>query len=370
VVRRRWAAALAALAILGALGAAATGIRIGEPSAAALATATSPAAQSLRSLERAGIPTGVLDPIEVLVPAAVGPDAIAHRLAALPGVRAAVAPAGPAWRRHGTALLSVQPIAQPSTPAGAATIASVRHAAAATPGARVGGPGALLIDENHAFYGSLPLLIAVLTIVTLLLLARAFGSLLLPVKAIVLNLISIGASYGVIVLVWQDGHGSQAIWGLPALGAITNYVPLVAFAFLYGLSMDYEVFIVSRIREERDRTGCTSQGVVEGLGRTGRLVTGAALCLFLALAALTATPETAVKVLATALAAGILLDATVVRGLLVPALVALLGRANWWLPGPAARLLRVPAPPPRKPATPRPTAPAQTPSHNRHGTRG
>jgi RND superfamily putative drug exporter len=371
VVRRRWAAALVALAILGALGAAATGIRVGEPSAAALAAANSPAAQALRSLEQAGVPPGVLDPIEVLVPAAAGPAAVARRLAALPGVRAAVAPAGPAWRRHGTALVSVQPAAQPSTPAGAATIASVRHAVAATPGAGVGGLGALLIDENHAFYGSLPLLIAVLAAVTLLLLARAFGSLLLPVKAVALNLISIAASYGVIVLVWQDGHGSQAIWGLPALGAITNYVPLVAFAFLYGLSMDYEVFIVTRIREERDRTGSTSQGVVDGLGRTGRLVTGAALCLFLALAALTATPETAVAVLATALAAGILLDATIVRGLLVPALVALLGRANWWLPGPAARLLRVPAPlPPRELATPRPSAPAQTPSHKRHRTRG
>ena len=368
VVRRKWAAAAAAVAILGALGAAAAGIKVGEPAASALGT-TSPAAQTLRMLEHAGVPAGVLDPIEVLVPATAKPAQLAHRLAGLPGVRAAVAPRGPAWRRGGTALVSVQPVAEASTAAGAATITGVRHLAAAVPGTGAGGPGALLLDENHAFYSQFPLLIAILAVITIALLARAFGSLLLPVKAVLLNLASVGATYGVIVLVWQDGHGSQAIWDLPATGAITNWVPLVAFAFLYGLSMDYEVFILTRIREEHDRTGSTSAGIVEGIGRTGRLVTSAALILFLALAALTTGPETDVKVMATALGAGILLDATVVRALLVPALVAILGRASWSLPGPASRLLRVPAPlPPRKPATPRPSAPAQTPSHKRDGT--
>ena len=122
VVRHRWAAAIAALAILGALGAAAAGIKVGEPQASALGT-TTPAAQTLRSLERAGVPAGVLDPIEVLVPAGVSPARVAHRLAALPGVRAAVAPASPAWRREGTALVSVQPAAEPSSPAGSATLA-------------------------------------------------------------------------------------------------------------------------------------------------------------------------------------------------------------------------------------------------------
>jgi RND superfamily putative drug exporter len=146
------------------------------------------------------------------------------------------------------------------------------------------------------------------------------------------------------VLIWQRGYGSQAIWGLPATGAITNWVPLIAFAFLYGLSMDYEVFILTRIREERDRTGSTTTAVTEGIGRTGRLVTGAALILFLAFAALSTGPETDLKVMATALGAGILLDATVVRALLVPALIALFGTWNWWLPRPLQRLLRVPAP--------------------------
>jgi RND superfamily putative drug exporter len=360
VIRRRWAAAIAALAVLGVLGAAALGIKVGEPQARALGTAT-PAAQALRTLEDAGVPAGVLDPIEVLVPADVSPARVAAQLAALPGVRAAVAPAGPAWRRGGTALVSVQPTAEPSTPAGAAALARVRASAAAVPRVMAGGPGALLLDENHAFYGRFALLIAVLAAVTVILLARAFGSLVLPVKAVALNLISVGATYGVLVLVWQHGHGSHAIWGLPATGAITNWVPLIAFAFLYGLSMDYEVFILTRIREEHDRTGSTTAGVTEGIARTGRLVTGAALILFFAFAALSTGPETDLKVMATALGAGILLDATVVRALLVPALVALFGRWNWWLPRPARRLLRIPPPPPssglsaRRPAKATPT---------------
>jgi putative drug exporter of the RND superfamily len=336
VVRRKWAATLAALIVLGVLGAAASGIKIGEPAARALGT-TTPAAQTLRGLERAGVPAGVLDPIEILVPSGTGPAQLARRLSALPGVRTAVAPGGPAWRRAGTALVSVLPAAEPSTAAGQATLAAVRTAAGSVPGALVGGPAALLLDENHAFYGRFPLLIAMLAAVTILLLARAFGSLLLPVKAVLLNLASVGATYGVLVLVWQHGHGSRAIWGVPATGAITNWVPLIAFAFLYGLSMDYEVFILTRIREERDKTGSTTAGVVEGIGRTGRLVTGAALILFFAFAALSTGPETDLKVMATALGAGILLDATVVRGLLVPALVAVLGRWNWWLPSWAAR---------------------------------
>jgi RND superfamily putative drug exporter len=350
VVRRRWAAALAALAVLGVLSAAALGIKVGEPAARSLGTA-SPAAQTLRTLEGQGIPAGVLDPIEILVPAGANPPGLAVRLAALPGVWTAVAPAGPAWRRDGTALVSVQPVAEPSTQAGADTLAAVRHAVAPIPGALAGGPGALLLDENHAFYGRFPLLVAVLAVLTVILLAKAFGSLLLPLKAVLLNLASVAATYGVIVLIWQHGHGSRAIWGLPATGAITNWVPLIAFAFLYGLSMDYEVFILTRIREERDRTGFTTTAVTEGIGRTGRLVTGAALILFFAFAALSTGPETDLKVMATALGAGILLDATVVRALLVPALIAILGRWNWWLPRPLHRLLRVPAPqPPAQPA--------------------
>ncbi|WP_307856667.1 MMPL family transporter [Catenulispora pinistramenti] len=163
------------------------------------------------------------------------------------------------------------------------------------------------------------------------------------------HLLSVGAAYGVMVLVWQDGHGSHALWGVPATGSVTVWVPIMVFAFLFGLSMDYEVFILTRMREEYDATGATDHAVVTGIGRTGRLVTSAALILFLSFLSMSTTPTVDVKVLATGLGAGILLDAVVVRCLLVPAMVGVLGRWNWWLPGWAASVLRV-APSPVPPA--------------------
>jgi RND superfamily putative drug exporter len=181
-------------------------------------------------------------------------------------------------------------------------------------------------------------LIALLTIV---LLARAFRSILLPLKAVVLNLITLGATLGFMVLFWQSGHGSDSIFGVSATGAVTFWIPLMEFAFLYGLSMDYEVFILSRIREEYDRGGSTDAAVITGVGRTGRLITSAALILFLAFVALASGPGTDLKIFASALGFGILLDATIVRSLLVPALVSMFGKWNWYLPDWTAKALRV-----------------------------
>jgi RND superfamily putative drug exporter len=125
-------------------------------------------------------------------------------------------------------------------------------------------------------------------------------------------------------------------------------MPLMIFAFLFGLSMDYEVFILARMREEYDRTGSTSAAVVRGIGRTGRLVTSAALILFLTFTAMASGPGTDIKMMATGLAAGILIDATIIRALIVPAVISLMGRWNWWLPTWPARVLRVePSLPPR-----------------------
>jgi RND superfamily putative drug exporter len=173
------------------------------------------------------------------------------------------------------------------------------------------------------------------------LLVRAFRSLLLPLKAVILNVLSVGAAWGVMVFVWQYGFGSKLVWGIQSTGAITFWIPLMVFAFLFGLSMDYEVFILARVREEYDGTGSTNTAVVTGIGRTGRLVTSAALILFFAFVALSSSPGTDIKVMGTGLGAGILLDATVVRMLVVPALVSLFGRWNWWLPTLPARVLRV-----------------------------
>jgi RND superfamily putative drug exporter len=153
------------------------------------------------------------------------------------------------------------------------------------------------------------------------------------------------------VLLWQDGYGSNVIFGIASTGAVTFWIPLGVFAFLFGLSMDYEVFILARIREEYDAVGSTNAAVIEGVGRTGRLVTSAALILFLALAALAAGPGTDLKTLATGL--GILLDATIIRAALVPSLVSLFGHWNWYLPASVAKVLHV------KPSYPHPEYPVQ-----------
>ncbi len=219
----------------------------------------------------------------------------------------------------------------------------------------VGGRDAQTADLADAIYSSFPVMLVLIAVITFVLLARAFRSILLPLKAVLLNVLSVAAAWGVVTLVWQQGHGSELLFGVPPTDAITVWVPLAIFAFLYGLSMDYEVFILARMREEYECTGSTDEAVVGGLGRTGRLVTSAALILFLAFVALAASPGTEIRILATGLAAGILIDATVVRALLVPALVSYFGRWNWWLPTGVARLLRVPPSP--EPA-PRPAADA------------
>ena len=342
VARHRWIAAGAGLAVLAALVIAATDLRLGVHDADTLAN-SGDAKAGLVALEDAGIGEGALLPHEILIQGDTDPTRVAERLGALDGNHGAVAPDAVEWRRDGTAIVEAVPVADSGTNDGDAGLASVREAAH-TFGSdvRVGGQPASTADFIDAVYGSFPLMLALIAIVTFILLARAFRSLLLPAKAIVLNVLSIAAAWGALVLVWQKGYGSDLIWNIDATGAIPSWIPLIAFAFLYGLSMDYEVFILSRMREEYDRTGSTDTAVIRGIGRTGRLVTSAALILFLAFTALASGPGSELKMVATALAIGILLDATVIRALIVPAVIALMGRWNWWLPRWPARLLRVP----------------------------
>ncbi|HEV7584752.1 MAG TPA: MMPL family transporter [Solirubrobacteraceae bacterium] len=348
IVRRRWVAAVGAAAILAALVLAATSLQPGLPNVNTIAK-NGDASRGLLALERSGIGSGVLLPNEVLIEGATSPELVAARLATVRGVHGAVAPAGPEWRRSGAAVVDALTSPDGSSSAGRETLDRVRSVAhGAGPDVRVGGLAAQNEDFINAVYGNFPLMIVLIAIITFVLLARAFRSLLLPLKAVVLNVISVGAAWGVLDLVWQRGHGSSLIWGIPATGSVTAWIPLMVFAFLFGLSMDYEVFILARMREEYDATGSTDSAVVRGIGRTGRLVTSAALILFLAFVSLASGPDTEVKVLATGLAAGILLDATVIRALLVPAVISLFGRWNWWLPRLPARLLRVePSLPPR-----------------------
>jgi len=191
----------------------------------------------------------------------------------------------------------------------------------------------------HALFGTFPYVLALVVLLTLILLTRAFRSLVLAVKAAVLNLLSLAASFGVIVLVFQQGHGSQ-LWNLPSSGSITVWIPLMIFAFLYGLSMDYEVFMLSRIREAYDETGSTDKAIELGLARTGKLVTSGALILMFAFLVLSTSPGYEVKPLAIGVGAGVILDAAVIRTLLVPAFMRLMGDWNWWMPRWTQAILR------------------------------
>jgi RND superfamily putative drug exporter len=338
VVRHRWLAAAGGTLVLGALIVAASTIQLGNPRADSLAQ-SGPARAALERLEQTGIGSGPLSPFDVLV-RSEKTDAVAQALVGVDGVRSTIAPAD--WRRDGTAVLTVIPTADANSPAGRETLDRIRAATDGLPGqATVGGRAAQSADFLDAVYGNFPLVIALIAVLTFLLLARAFRSLVLPLKAVLLNLVSVGAAWGLLVLVWQYGIGSEAAWGIEATQAINVEMPIIVFAFLFGVSMDYQVFIISRMREAYDRTGSTETAVVEGIGRTGRLVTSAAMIMALAFLAMAASPGTEVKMFATALGGGILLDATIVRGVLAPALVSILGRWNWWLPRRPARLLRV-----------------------------
>jgi putative drug exporter of the RND superfamily len=337
VVRRRFLAAGAAVAVLAALVAGATTLRLGpangEPDTI---SQSGQARQGLEQLERAGIGAGVLSPIEIVAPR-TNAAALAERLDTVGGIQGAVAPAAGGWHLGGTAIVDV--LAHDDSSTIVDRVRDVAHAAG--PDVLVGGIVAQNDDFVSAVYGSFPLMIALIAVLTFVLLARAFRSLLLPAKAVLLNVLSVAAAWGVVTLVWQHGYGSQTLWGIPAAGSIPSWLPLMVFAFLYGLSMDYEVFILARMREAYDRSGSTEAAVVEGIGRTGRLVTSAALILFLGFVAMATAPDTSVKMIATGLGAGILLDATIVRALFVPAAVSLFGRWNWWLPRSVARALRV-----------------------------
>jgi putative drug exporter of the RND superfamily len=340
VVRRRWIAAAAAVAVLAVLVGGAVTIDLGPPQGSPdTITSAGDARRGLDALERSGIGSGALTPVEIMAPAG-GAEDLARSLAGVPGVHGATAPAAGDWRRGRSAVVDV--IAHTDSGGTVSDVRDVAHRVA--PAAGVGGIVAQNGDFVSAVYGSFPLMVALIASLTFLLLARAFRSLVLPAKAVLLNVVSVAAAWGVVTLVWQHGYGSEALWAIPA-GPIPSWLPLMVFAFLFGLSMDYEVFILARMREEYDRTGSTEEAVVRGIGRTGRLVTSAALILFLAFVAMASAPDTSVKMIATGLGAGILLDATVVRALLVPAAVALFGRWNWWLPRPVARVLRAPAHP-------------------------
>jgi RND superfamily putative drug exporter len=195
----------------------------------------------------------------------------------------------------------------------------------------VGGRTASSIDVSERLAARLPVFIGAVLVLSFLLLMAVFRSVLVPLKAVIMNLLSIGAAYGVVVAVFEWGWFASAI-GVDKTGPIAPFVPMMMFAILFGLSMDYEVFLLSRIREEYDRTRDNAIAVADGLASTARVITAAALIMVTVFASFVLGDVTTIKLFGVGLATAILIDATVVRMVLVPATMELLGDRNWWFP--------------------------------------
>ena len=208
------------------------------------------------------------------------------------------------------------------------------------------------VDFLQRSYDLFPWLVLGVLVLTYLLLMRAFRSIVLPLKAVLLNLLSVAASYGMLVVVFRWGVGSD-LFGLYQFGQVEGWIPIFLFAMLFGLSMDYEVFLVTRMREAWDAGAPNARAVAQGLERTGRIVTAAAVVMVAAFSGFVAGRIVGLQEFGMGLAVAILVDATIVRALLVPSLMALFGRWNWWLPERVARVIRV-APSPLE--QPRPAA--------------
>src|SRR6185312_15699775 len=223
-------------------------------------------------LADAHISAGVMKPLDVLVEHGGNAQLVAAKLRTVPGVIGATAP--PTWHRGPNSLVEAFPAVDGAAPGIQAIIDRANTALEGTDGTLTG-LAAVDRDFLHALFGSFPYVLAGILLLTLILLARAFRSIVLAVKAVVLNLLSLAAAFGIIVFVFQQGHGSS-LWGVGATQSVTAYIPVMIFAFLFGLSMDYEVFMLSRMREAYDETGSTNKAIELGLARTGKLVTSGA----------------------------------------------------------------------------------------------
>jgi len=201
----------------------------------------------------------------------------------------------------------------------------------------VGGPAAMLIDQRSALYDRLPWSLAVMGLATFVLLFLLTGSVFIPIKAILMNLLSLTATFGVLVWGFQEGH-LAGLLGFDSVGFLALWLPFLVFFLAFGLSMDYEVFLLARIKEEYERTGDNDAAVSSGLQRTGRIITSAAVLIGVVFAAFATGASLDIKAMGVGLTLAILLDATIVRTLLVPATMKLMGHWNWWAPAPLRRL--------------------------------
>ena len=328
VQRRPWVALTAGLAVLAVLAAPFLGVRYGFPDAGNDREGTS--ARQAYELLAEGFGPGSNGPLLLVSEGDAGAlAAVRDRVAATPGVAAVSPPqAAPGG---GAALMTVVPTTSPQD-AGTETLVHDLRAELAGTGVLVGGVTAAAVDTTEDIAGRLPALIGGVVGLSFLLLLAVFRSVAVAVKAAVLNLLSLAAAYGVVAYVLEGGWAGRLI-GIDTPTPLPAFIPVLMFAVLFGLSMDYEVFLLTRIRERWLATGDNSASVTEGLARTARVVTAAAAIMIAVFAAFVPSPMVFLKVIGVGMAAAILIDATVVRMLLVPAVMQLLGRAAWWFPG-------------------------------------
>jgi trehalose monomycolate/heme transporter len=305
-----------------------------------------PAAAAPRVVAQAlasDFPGNVSEPIESLVgfdgPVAGSPElprqlaAYVARLGRVPGVTGAHV----TGVRGDIARIDLAYLPDPQSLRARQIVQQVR--AITVPGARtyVGGQTAQLVDELGGLSATLPWMALVMALATFVLLFLAFGSVVLPVKAIIMNVLSLAATFGVVVWIFQQGHLSGLLQFSPT-GTLDPTMPILMLAIIFGLSMDYEVFLLSRIRERYDVTGHNAESVASGLQRTGGVITSAALLLVIVIGAFSASGITFIKLMGVGMIVALIVDASIVRVMLVPATMRLLGRANWWAPGPLGGL--------------------------------
>jgi RND superfamily putative drug exporter len=319
--------AVAATALLVTLAAPALGLRLGFPDEGNLSTARTE--RRAYDLVARGFGPGINGPL-VLVADAGESERVRAQAAADPGI----ASVAPPETRGGVATLLAYPTTAPQDEATVATI----HRLRSTTDAYVGGNTADWADVGGRLGDRLPYFIGAVVLVSFLLLTVVFRSVLVPLKAAILNLLGVGAAYGVIVVVFQWGW-ARGLIGLESTVPILPFIPVFMFAVLFGLSMDYEVFLLSRVREHYLRTGDNRAAVTQGIAGTARVITAAALIMIAVFGGFVFDDDPRIKMFGLGLATAIFIDATIVRLVLVPAIMQMLGDANWWLPRWLGRLL-------------------------------
>jgi RND superfamily putative drug exporter len=334
VMRRPGLIAAGAAALLIALGIPFWGIKFIQADARVL-----PSTASARQVDEAlktQFPPNRTAPLEVVVGSRAGSPAVralSTEIARLPDV-AAVAPPQPAGAE--TSLLAVAPRQGPLTSATQRLVKDIR-ALHAPVYVAVAGQTAEFVDLEHSLAAHLPVVLSIVVAATLIILFLMTGSVVLPVKAVLMNFLTISAMLGLLVLIFQDGH-LQGLLSFRSEGALDATQPIFLFAVGFGLATDYGVFLLSRIKEARDAGASDSEAVALGLERTGRIVTAAALLFAVAIGAFATSQIIFIKELGIGAASAVLIDASIIRALLVPSLMSLLGARNWWAPRPLARL--------------------------------